>query len=290
MNWHLIAAQLLNGLALGSILALVALGLTITFGLLGLVNFAHGVFFMVGAYAGFVTFQYTHSFGLAVLMGALVVLVVGIVVERVVIRLFYRRPPEDQILVTFGLAIVIVEIVRAIFGGKTQLFPMPSWGMGATNLGFLVYPNYRLQVIVIAAITLAAIYLVLYKTRLGLIVRAGIDDSLIVNILGIDVTKTLLAVFVLGAMVAGFSGVIDAPIVAVDPDMGASVLIESFVVVVIGGLGSFSGSILGGIIAGEIISITTIWAPDYAQVMLYLAMALVLILRPQGLFGTEGRL
>ncbi|TAM90471.1 branched-chain amino acid ABC transporter permease [bacterium] len=290
MNWHLIAAQLLNGLALGSILALVALGLTITFGLLGLVNFAHGVFFMVGAYAGFVTFQYTHSFALAVLMGTLVVLVVGVVVERVVIRLFYRRPPEDQILVTFGLAIVIVEIVRAIFGGKTQLFPMPSWGMGATNLGFLVYPNYRLQVIVIAAITLVAIYLVLYKTRLGLIVRAGIDDSLIVNILGIDVTKTLLAVFVIGAMVAGFSGVIDAPIVAVDPDMGASVLIESFVVVVIGGLGSFSGSILGGIIAGEIISITTIWAPDYAQVMLYLAMALVLILRPQGLFGTEGRL
>ena len=290
MNWHLIAAQLLNGLALGSILALVALGLTITFGLLGLVNFAHGVFFMVGAYAGFVTFQYTHSFALAVLMGTLVVLVVGVIVERVVIRLFYRRPPEDQILVTFGLAIVIVEIVRAIFGGKTQLFPMPSWGMGATNLGFLVYPNYRLQVIVIAAITLVAIYLVLYKTRLGLIVRAGIDDSLIVNILGIDVTKTLLAVFVIGAMVAGFSGVIDAPIVAVDPDMGASVLIESFVVVVIGGLGSFSGSILGGIIAGEIISITTIWAPDYAQVMLYLAMALVLILRPQGLFGTEGRL
>ncbi|TAM57698.1 branched-chain amino acid ABC transporter permease [bacterium] len=290
MNWHLLIAQLLNGLALGSILALVALGLTITFGLLGLVNFAHGVFFMVGAYAGLVTFERTNSFALALLAGALVVLALGIVVERVLIRLFYRRPPEDQILVTFGLAIVIVEIVRAIFGGKTQLFPMPPWGMGATNLGFLVYPNYRLQVIVIAAITLTAIYLVLYKTRLGLIVRAGIDDSLIVNILGIDVTKTLLAVFVIGAMVAGFSGVIDAPIVAVDPDMGASVLVESFVVVVIGGLGSFTGSIAGGIIAGEIISITTIWAPDYAQVMLYLAMALVLILRPQGLFGTEGRL
>lgn len=286
---HLLAAQALNGIALGAILALVALGLTIVFGLLGFVNFAHGALFTIGAYAGWVVYTRTNNF-FAALLGALVVtFIVGVVVERVLIRLYYRRPPEDQILVTYGLAIVLVEIVRAIFTGQTQLMPSPDWAQGAVNVAGILYPQYRLAVILIAAVTLAIIYVVLYRTRIGLIVRASIDDALIVSMLGINVNRTFLLVFALGAAIAGLSGLVDAPLLAVNPDMGTDLLVQSFVVIVIGGVGSFAGAILGGLIAGEIISLTTAFASDYSSAMLYVAMALVLILRPQGLLGVEGR-
>lgn len=286
---HLIEAQALNGLALGAILALVALGLTIVFGLLGFVNFAHGALFMIGAYAGWIVYSGTNNFFLAIPAALVVTFIVGLVIERVLIRLYYQRPKEDQILVTYGLAIVLVEIVRAIFSGQTKLLTTPSWAAGIVQIGGIVYPQYRVAVMAIAAITLALIYLVLFRTRVGLIVRAGIDDAVIVNILGINVNRTFMLVFALGAAIAGLSGIVDAPLVAVNPDMGTDLLVQSFVVIVIGGVGSFFGAILGGIVAGEIISLTTAFAPDYSSVMLYVAMAIVLILRPKGLFGVEGR-
>jgi branched-chain amino acid transport system permease protein len=216
-------------------------------------------------------------------------LVVGIIVERGLVRLYYHRPKEDQILVTFGLGIVVVEVLRAMFGGIARQVDVPSWGEGAVNLGVLYYPTYRIEVLGIVAAALVALYLVLYRTRLGLIVRAGIEDQLMVNILGINVTRTFLTVFGLGAMAAGFAGVINAPIVTVNPDMGADVLVQSFVVIVIGGVGSFWGAVVGGLIAGELISLTAMVQPAYSQVALFAAMALVLILRPQGLFGVQGR-
>lgn len=286
---HLIEAQALNGLALGAILALVALGLTIVFGLLGFVNFAHGALFMIGAYAGWIVYSGTNNFFLAIPAALVVTFIVGLVIERVLIRLYYQRPKEDQILVTYGLAIVLVEIVRAIFSGQTKLLTTPSWAAGIVQIGGIVYPQYRVAVIAIAAITLALIYLVLFRTRVGLIVRAGIDDAVIVNILGINVNRTFMLVFALGAAIAGLSGIVDAPLVAVNPDMGTDLLVQSFVVIVIGGVGSFFGAILGGIVAGEIMSLTTAFAPDYSSVMLYVAMAIVLILRPKGLLGVEGR-
>jgi branched-chain amino acid transport system permease protein len=285
----LIEAQALNGLALGAILALVALGLTIVFGLLGFVNFAHGALFMIGAYAGWIVYSGTNNFFLAIPAALVVTFIVGLVIERVLIRLYYQRPKEDQILVTYGLAIVLVEIVRAIFSGQTKLLTTPSWAAGIVQIGGIVYPQYRVAVIAIAAITLALIYLVLFRTRVGLIVRAGIDDAVIVNILGINVNRTFMLVFALGAAIAGLSGIVDAPLVAVNPDMGTDLLVQSFVVIVIGGVGSFFGAILGGIVAGEIMSLTTAFAPDYSSVMLYVAMAIVLILRPKGLLGVEGR-
>ncbi|MFN2461387.1 MAG: branched-chain amino acid ABC transporter permease [Candidatus Velthaea sp.] len=286
---HLIAAQLLNGVALGSILALVALGLTIIFGLLGFVNFAHGALFAIGAYAGWVAYTRTGSFIAGMAAALVTCFIVGIVIERLLIRLYYRRPPEDQILVTFGLSIVLVEVIRAWFTGKTQLLPAPTWGAGAVNLAGIFYPQYRLELIGIVALSLTLIYLLIYKTRIGLIVRAGIDDALIVNILGIDVKRTFMLVFALGAALAGLSGILDAPLLAVNPDMGTTVLVQSFVVIVIGGVGSFSGAILGGLIAGEIVSLATAFVPDYSQALLYVAMAAVLIVRPQGLLGVEGR-
>jgi branched-chain amino acid transport system permease protein len=263
--------------------------LTIVFGLLGFVNFAHGAVFTVGAYAGWQAYTRTGSFVLGLVAAIVVAFVLGIVIERVLIRLYYARPPQDQILVTFGLGIVLVESVRAIFSGRTQLVPSPAWAQGAYRIGDLFYPQYRIDVVGFVALTLAVVWLILFKTRLGLIVRAGIDDSLIVEMLGINIGRAFMFVFALGAAVAGLAGFIDAPILAVIPDMGTSVLVQSFVVIVIGGVGSFGGAIVGGLVAGEIVSLTSVFAPDWAQVALYLAMALVLIVRPQGLLGVVGR-
>ena len=289
MNWTLLWAQLFNGLTLGALLVLVAMGLTIIFGALGVINFAHGAFYMIGAYAAFIAFTSTHSFVLSIIAGAGVALLLGVVIERGLIRYYYKRPHEDQILATFGMGIIIVEAVRAYFGGIAQRVPVPKWGEGAVNLGFLYYPTYRIEVLGIVAVALVLLYIVLYRTRIGLIVRAGIEDQLMVNILGINVTRTFLVVFGLGSMAAGFAGVINSPIVTVNPEMGGLVLVQSFVVIVIGGVGSFWGAVVGGLIAGEILSLTSMVQPAYSQVMLFAAMALVLILRPQGLFGVQGR-
>lgn len=285
----LFLSQLFNGLTAGLLLALISAGLTIIYGTLGVVNFAHGALFVVGAYAGYATYGVTDSFVAAVAAGAVAALIVGLAIERGLVRLFYKRPPEDQILVTFGVAVILVEIVRGIFGGVNLSVATPTWGQGIAHVGSLIYPLYRLQTLFISAGTLLVLYLVLYRTRLGLVVRAGIEDSLMVGMLGINVKRTFMMVFGVGAMVAGYAGMIDAPIVTLQPDMGFRILIDSFVVVVIGGIGSFPGAILGGIIAGEILSLTSMFDPSYSQVMLFIAMALILIFRPQGLMGVEGR-
>lgn len=282
-------SQAFNGLALGSLLALVASGLTIILGTLGVLNFAHGALFAVGAYTAFAMLQVTHSFVLALIGGCAVMLIVGFAMERLVIRHFYARPDEDQILVTYGIGIVLVESLRVWFGGNAQRVPVPSWGMGATKLGFMVYPTYRLQLIGIVAALLVGLYLVLYRTSVGLVVRAGIENAGMVGILGIDVRRTFLLVFAVGVVAVGLAGMLYAPVVAVTPDMGANFMVQSFVVIVLGGLGSFPGAVIGGLIAGEIISLTSAFDSTYSEVMLYGLMVLVLVTRPQGLFGTEGR-
>jgi branched-chain amino acid transport system permease protein len=289
ISWPNFVSQLFNGLALGALLALISSGLTIIYGTLGVLNLAHGAMFMLGGYAGYVVFGATGSFGLAVLGGAAFMVVVGVLMERVVIRHFYSRPHEDQILVTFGIGIVLVELVRFFFGSDSIQIPPPSWAMGITSLGFMIYPTYRIVVLGIAAVALLALYLVLYRTRLGMIVRAGIEDSGMVDILGINVNQVFMLVFGIGAMAAGFAGIINAPVVALTPDAGDTILVETFVVVVIGGVGSFPGAVLGGLISGEILSLTSMVDPSYSQVMLFAVMTLVLMLRPQGLFGQKGR-
>jgi len=278
-----------NGLVLGALLALISSGLTIIYGTLGVLNLAHGAMFMLGGYAGYVVFQATESFVLAIAGGALFVMAAGLLIERLIIRHFYDRPPEDQILVTFGLAICIVELVRFFFGSLSRSVPPPPWGAGVTNLGFMLYPTYRLAVVAIVAIALGALYFVLYRTRLGMIVRAGIEDAVMVDSLGINVFRVFMVVFGIGAMAAGFAGIVNAPVVSLTPDMGEAILVQTFVVVVIGGVGSFPGAILGGLIAGQIISITSMINPGYAYVMLFAAMTLVLLLRPRGLLGARSR-
>ncbi|MBS0219421.1 MAG: branched-chain amino acid ABC transporter permease [Proteobacteria bacterium] len=288
-TWANFVSQMFNGLALGALLALISSGLTIIYGTLGVLNLAHGAMFMLGGYAGYVAFEATGSYILAVIAGTLFLLVVGVVMERVVIRHFYGRPHEDQLLLTFGLGICFVEVVRFFFSSLTKTVPPPPLMSGITSLGFMFYPTYRLAVVGIVAVALIALYIVLYRTKLGMIVRAGIEDSVMVDSLGIDVYKVFMIVFGIGAMAAGFAGIVNAPVVSLTPDVGEAILVQAFVVVVIGGVGSFPGAVLGGLIAGEIISITSMIDPGYAYVMLFAAMTLVLLLRPHGLLGTRGR-
>lgn len=289
INWANFVSQMFNGLVLGALLALISSGLTIIYGTLGVLNLAHGAMFMLGGYAGYVAYTYTESFVLAVVAGALFVLVVGVAMERIVIRFFYRRPHEDQLLVTFGIGICFVEFTRLVFGSLSKSVPAPSWGQGITSLGFMFYPTYRLWLVGIIAVALLALFLVLYRTRLGMIVRAGIEDSAMVDALGINVDRVFMVVFGIGAMAAGFAGIVNAPVVSLTPDMGEAILVQTFVVVVIGGVGSFPGAILGGLIAGEIISLTSMINPGYSYVMLFAAMTLVLLVRPHGLLGVRGR-
>ncbi|MDT7951786.1 MAG: branched-chain amino acid ABC transporter permease [Acetobacteraceae bacterium] len=287
----LIQAQAFNGLQQGMLLALISAGLTIIYGALGVLNLAHGALYVVGAYAGYLTYAQTGSFLLAIPAAAAASLLAGFVMERLVVRFYYDRPDEDQILVTFGLGIILVEAVRAIFGGQSQNTPTPDWGQGASSLGFLMFPFpwYKIETIAISAALLLAFYLVLYKTKLGLVVRAGIEDAGMVNLLGINVYRIFLIVFGLGAMAAGLAGIINSPITAPTPDVGGRYLVLSFVVIVIGGVGSFPGAVLGGIVAGEIMTLTSLFNPSYSEVMLFAVMALILLLRPQGFFGQAGR-
>jgi branched-chain amino acid transport system permease protein len=289
ISWANFISQCFNGLVLGALLALISSGLTIIYGTLGVLNLAHGAMFMLGGYAGWYTYTQTNSFIAAIIAGSLFVMLVGIVMERVIIRYFYSRPHEDQLLVTFGLGIVFVETVRFFFGSLSKTVPAPEALAGITSLGFMFYPTYRLALLGIVAVALLALYIVLYRTRIGMIVRAGIEDSVMVDSLGIDVYKVFMLVFGIGAMAAGFAGIVNAPVVSIAPDVGESILVQTFVVVVIGGVGSFPGAVLGGLIAGEIISITSMFNPGYSYVMLFVAMTLVLVLRPYGLLGTAGR-
>ena len=289
ITWPNFLSQLFNGLASGALLALISSGLTIIYGTLGVLNLAHGAMFMMGGYAGYVAYHATGSFVLAVLCGAVFVMVVGVVVELVIIRHFYGRPPEDQLLVTFGLGIVMVEVVRLAFGSLSVTVSPPAWALGVTPIGFLIYPTYRLVVLGIAAVSLAILYVVLYRTRLGMIVRAGIEDSGMVGMLGINIYRVFMLVFGIGAMAAGFAGIVYAPVVSLTPDMGEAILVQTFVVVVIGGVGSFTGAILGGLISGEILSLTSMVNPAYSGVMLFAVMTVVLLVRPQGLLGLPSR-
>ncbi|MBU6465259.1 branched-chain amino acid ABC transporter permease [Simplicispira hankyongi] len=289
INWANFISQCFNGLVLGALLALISSGLTIIYGTLGVLNLAHGAMFMLGGYAGWVAFTYTGSFVIAVVAGSLFVALVGIVMERLIIRHFYTRPAEDQLLVTFGLGIVFVELVRFAYGSLSKSVPPPAPLMGITNLGFMLYPTYRLALLGIITVALLALYFVLYRTRIGMIVRAGIEDSVMVDSLGINVYKIFMLVFGIGAMAAGFAGIVNAPVVSLAPDVGEAILVQTFVVVVIGGVGSFPGAVLGGLVAGELISLTSMVNPAYSYVMLFVVMTLVLVFRPRGLLGAVGR-
>lgn len=275
---------LLNGLVQGLIYVALAVGLTIVFGTLRLVNFAHGAFYAIGAYVGLIVAQ---QFGiLAGLVAApIAVAIFAVALDRLLLRQFYDKTPTAQILVTFGIALVVEESLRLIFGATTQQFPTPPALQGAVNLGFITYPAYRLVFAAGVLVMVAAVWLFLVRTDYGLIVRAGIRDRVMVQLLGGNIRLASTIVFALGAAVAGLVGAAASPIYSVDPGTGFLFLVPSFVVVVVGGLGSFWGAVLGGLLIGEVYSVTTLVYAPAANVIIYVCMALVLLFRPQGLLG-----
>ncbi|HMH77009.1 MAG TPA: branched-chain amino acid ABC transporter permease [Candidatus Udaeobacter sp.] len=275
----------------GCILILVALGLSIVFGLMGIINFAHGIFYMLGAYAGWLTIQLTGSFWLALLTAPLAVGLVGVLVERGVLKRIYGTKNANfaGVLVTYGLAIMIPDLVRMTFGRPGKPFAIPEALSGSLfRIGALDVHSYRVFILVVTAALLPLLWLLLNKTNLGLVIRAGTSDNVMVQLLGINVARTWTTTYALGAALAAFAGVITAPLVAVAPEMGGLVLIECFIVTVVGGMGTFLGVVAGGLLIGETLALTGMVYDVLADVVIYLAMALVLLVRPRGLFGQEG--
>jgi branched-chain amino acid transport system permease protein len=284
----LLLSQLMTGIALGAVYALLALGLSLIFGMLTIVNFAHGAFFMVGAFLGVYFLGVTGSFWFSLLLTPLAVGALGIVVERFLVRPLYGRGIDYPLLLTFGLSYVMVEAMRVLFGIEGVPTSTPAALRGAVNLGFGFFPLYRLFLIGATAAVVLGLWLLIEKTRYGLIIRAGSRDPEIVKVLGVDVARVWLLVFGVGTAIAGLSGVLAAPTRAVNPEMGINVLAEAFVVTVVGGMGSLPGAVLAGLLVGVVFSITSLFAPAYAELSIFVLMALVLLIRPQGFFGKAG--
>jgi branched-chain amino acid transport system permease protein len=288
LSFDLIALQLFTGLALGAIYVLFAIGLSLIFGMLTVVNFAHGAFYMVGAYVGLFLVSMGGNFWLCLVAVPLVVGSCGMLVERFLVRPLYGRGIDYPLLLTFGLSYIMVELVRIAFGTSGFPFDTPDLLQGAVDIGVGYFPLYRLFVIAATALVLLALWLFLERTSFGLIIRAGARDPQIVRVLGVDVSRVWLIVFGIGTAIAGFAGLLAAPLQGVIPEMGSTILAEAFVVTVVGGMGSIGGAVLAGLLVGIVVSMTSLFAPEMAKVSIFALMAIVLLIRPQGFFGRAG--
>ena len=281
-------AQVFTGLVLGMIYVLLAIGLSLIFGLMTVVNFAHGALFMLGAYFGVFLLTYTKSFWVALIVAPLMVGALGLLMERFLIRRLYGRSPDDPLLLTFGLSLILVEGVK-VFWGKIGLTLDPPRALaGAVDLGFMAFPAYRLFLIAITIAVLIGLYFFLGRTNIGLIIRAGSRDPLMVRALGIDLGRVWLVVFGIGTALAGLAGILAGPMRGAYAEMGVTMVIESFVVIVVGGMGSLLGAVVAGLLIGQVVGLTTLFLPKAAEIMVFLVMAVVLLVRPSGLFGEAG--
>lgn len=288
LTLDLFLLQLMTGIALGSVYALLAIGLSLIFGMLTVVNFAHGAFFMVGAFFGVYSMNLTGSFWFSLLLVPLATGAIGLLCERFLVRPLYGRGIDYPLLLTFGLSYVMIEVMRFVFGIEGMPSSTPVALRGAVNLGFGHFPLYRLFLIGATAVIVLLLWLFIEKTRYGLIIRAGSRDPEIVRVLGVDISKIWLMVFGIGTAIAGLSGLLAAPTRAVNPEMGISILAECFVVTVVGGMGSLPGAVLAGLLVGIVFAMTSLFAPEYAEMSIYVLMAVVLLIRPQGFFGKAG--
>ena len=288
MTADLLLLQLLTGIALGSIFVLLALGLSLIFGMLTVVNFAHGAFYMVGAYIGVYLYGLTGNFWVSVVAAPLCIAAMGLIAERFLIRPLYGRGIDYPLLLTFGLSYIFVEAIRMIFGLAGLPFGTPVGLRGAVNVGVGYFPYYRLFLMAFTAAVTLAIWLVVERTRFGLIVRAGARDPEIVRVLGVDISRVRLIVFGIGTGLAGLAGILAAPIQAVTPEMGIPALAEAFVVTVIGGMGSLAGAVVAGLLVGVVVAMTSLFVPAMAKASVFFLMALILLIRPRGLFGQTG--
>ena len=285
---ELFALQILTGIALGAVYALLAIGLSLIFGMLTVVNFAHGAFFMVGAFLGVYAMGLTGNFWFSLVLVPLATGALGLLCERYLVRPLYGRGIDYPLLLTFGLSYVLIEAMRIVFGVEGLPSSTPDALKGSVNVGFGHFPLYRLFLIASTAVIVLGLWLFIEKTRYGLIIRAGSRDAEIVKVLGVDISKVWLMVFGIGTAIAGLSGLLAAPTRAVNPEMGIPILAESFVVTVVGGMGSLPGAVVAGLLVGIVFSMTSLFAPAYAEMSIFVLMAVVLLIRPQGFFGKTG--
>ncbi len=284
MEMTLLISQLINGLVLGVLYILIAVGLSIIFGMLGLVNFAHGALFALGAYFALTLRPYVGGVGV-LFLAPLLVGMVGMLIERTLLRPLYDRDPLLSLLLTFGLALFLAELIRVVWGSIGHPYSAPDFLFGVIHYGPIFLTRYRVAVLVITALLLVAIWLFLEKTSYGRIIRAGSRDREMVSMLGINLKRVFMFVFGLGSALAGVAGVLAAPLWSVVPSMGSAAIMPAFVVVTIGGLGSLRGAIVAGLMVGVSIALCVHFWPAASSAIMYVLMVLVLLARPRGLFG-----
>ncbi|MBC6459646.1 branched-chain amino acid ABC transporter permease [Actinomadura sp. HBU206391] len=280
--------QAFNGLVGGAFYALLALGLSVIFGMLGVVNFAHGAFYMLGAFTSYVLLD-SHgvNFWVALVVVPLALGVVGIVLERLFIRRLTPLDPLYNFLFTFGLALILQDLVKREYGVQSQPYPRPSALSGSIDLGLFTYPAYQVFVLGVSVLVCLVVWFVLARTRVGMVVRAATERPELTRALGIDVGRWVTPVFGFGIALAGLAGVLAAPMRAVNPLMGSDLIIVVFAVVVIGGLGSLFGSVAAGFAIGLVSALGNYYVPALSQTLVFILMAAVLLWRPAGLFGRE---
>lgn len=284
---QLLGTQIALGLVSGALLVLLALGLNLIFGLLELINFSHGALYMLGAYVAAYLIGAFGTFWWALLLVPFIMGAVGVVLERTLVRPMYSRDQVDGLLLTFGLTYVITEAVRGVAGSGGKRVATPSELTARVSIGLGGgFPSYLLFVVVLVGLVVIGLWLFLNRTNVGLIVRAGIRDPMMIRALGIRFERYRVMVFALGVAVAGLAGVLTGPISGVYPEMGADILVTAFVVVVVGGMGSFWGSVVSGLSIGLLVALTTMYASVYASIAPFVMMILVMTFRPRGLLGT----
>ena len=280
--------QLLLGLINGSFYALLSLGLSVIFGMLNVINFAHGAQYMMGAFAAFLLLDHLGvSYWWILVAAPLLVGAFGIAIERLLLRWTYRLDPVYGMLLTFGLALVIEGLFRIKYGSSGLAYPVPDALQGGQNLGFMYLPNYRAWVVAVSIVVCLATWALIERTRLGSYLRAATQNPVLVRAFGVNVPRMITLTYALGVGIAAFAGVMAAPIYNVSPQMGANLIIVVFAVVVIGGMGSVAGSIVTGFVLGVIEGLTKVFVPEAASTVIFVIMAIVLLVRPVGLFGRE---
>jgi len=280
--------QLLLGLVNGAFYALLSLGLAVIFGLLGIVNFAHGALYMLGAFAAWIMLdQFGINYWWALLLAPLSVGALGVMIERLFLKHLYKLDPLYGLLLTFGLALIAEGIFRELYGVSGQPYNVPELLSGATNLGFMVLPNYRAWVVLVSLSVCLGTWYLIERTRLGAYLRAGTENAALVQAFGINVPLMVMLTYGAGAALAALAGVLAAPIIQVNPLMGSNLIIVVFAVVVIGGMGSIMGSIITGLGLGVIEGLTRVFYPEASSIVVFVIMVIVLMIRPAGLFGKE---
>jgi branched-chain amino acid transport system permease protein len=283
-----ILGQLMLGLVNGSFYAMLSLGLAVIFGLLGVVNFAHGAFYTLGAFGALLGLQWLGiNYWLALILAPLAVGVVGIVVERLFLRRMYQLDPLYGLLLTFGLALIAEGSLNQVFGATGQSYPVPAALAGGVNLGFMFLPLYRAWVVLVSLVVCFSTWFVIERTRLGATLRAARENAPLLQAFGVNVPLLMTATFGGGVALAALAGVLASPIVLVNSHMGSSLVIVVFAVVVIGGMGSILGSIVSGLVLGVVEGFTKVIYPEASNIVVFVIMVLVLIVRPTGLFGRD---